>query len=263
MAALKWLFSCVLLANFSTCQESSCGTKRSKAQPGVEWPWTVAIMEYNFGKKYLCAGTLISNKHVMTAAHCFDGKSTNPRRYTVLVETTATTSGTEYKSQKIDFHPTYIRGTAYGDIAIITLRSEIPEVTTPICLPSPDDSFDFKPAFVAQWLPNTPDLSGPYQLRIQRVLISANDVCKTEYASQQLKELNRGISRTHMCTDLRGKQGDCHTLNGSPLMATDRSVRWIAVAVASFRPRCDDQTNPGIYTRVSLYLPWIQKIIRG
>lgn len=262
MRTVTFLLACLFLADTFVSQDVSCGTKRSKFQPGVEWPWLVPIMEYNNGKKYRCAGTLISRKHVLTAAHCFDGKILSTRRYTVLVEAASTDSpGIELKPDAINLHPTYVRGTAYGDIAILTLRSEVPEVTTPICLPSPDDTYEYKPAFAGDWLPQTPDPTGPYELKTERVLISANDVCKAEYAAQQLRQLNRGVSRTHLCTDLRGKQGDCHRLNGTPLMVTDRSVRWAAVAIASFRPRCDAQTSPGIYTRVTLYLPWIRKIL--
>ena len=40
--------------------------------PG-EWPWVVAIMEDNF---QFCGGSLITDQHVLTAAHCLKNKTT-------------------------------------------------------------------------------------------------------------------------------------------------------------------------------------------
>ena len=38
-----------------------------------EYPWNVYVSLYRGGKFYGCGGSLISNQHVLTAAHCVGG----------------------------------------------------------------------------------------------------------------------------------------------------------------------------------------------
>ena len=46
------------------------------------YPWQVALEHYG---KFICGGTLISEQHVMTAAHCFNYRDSDPDGYLVIV----------------------------------------------------------------------------------------------------------------------------------------------------------------------------------
>ena len=56
-----------------TCNESHT-TGGEEAVPG-SWPWQVRIGFYNvLGVKagFMCGGSIIDQRHILTAAHCFD-----------------------------------------------------------------------------------------------------------------------------------------------------------------------------------------------
>ncbi|XP_064485370.1 clotting factor B-like [Ornithodoros turicata] len=254
---------CLLLATAVIAQD--CGSKGPRSKTGGEWPWLASIVEFSSGRtpSFLCAGILISRSHVLTASHCFDGKPLSPRRYAVLLGGASSDTGAEHNIFFITRHPSYVRGKAYGDIAVLTLREDVPESTSFICLPKAGQAYEYKPSFVSEFLPKKLGASDPFAPRSSRVLIGANNDCQSHYNGKGVTEIDQGITDSILCSDLRGKQGECDRLTASPLMVPDTSVRWSVVGIAAHRPSCLDQTNPGIYTRVTYYLPWIQDVMNS
>lgn len=102
-----------------------------------EYPYVARL---NFQGDVLCTGTLITSKHILTAAHCFFGE--NGQRAVGNTEIMARLNGQEVSSSRVTIHPTYRTG-QYAcvdgevDAAIIELSSTVSGVQPVPLLSSP------------------------------------------------------------------------------------------------------------------------------
>ena len=131
-----FLLGSLLLANDALAQPISAsiidGTRTSEAT----FPYVARLM---IDGQSLCSGTLITSRHVLTAAHCFYSRrqDVGDTGYTVRL------NGREYRSKRVAIHPTYrphgsdavFEGEA--DAAIIELAHEVSGITPVPILSSP------------------------------------------------------------------------------------------------------------------------------
>ncbi|KAL1490932.1 hypothetical protein ABEB36_011601 [Hypothenemus hampei] len=147
----------------STSRSAQCGTVAQRAAPFIlngedtspgQWPWHVALyVSYEAELKYNCGGTLISESHVITAAHCV----TKPRTTDVISKDKIlvylgkyrlNSFNSEVQDRQVDsfiVHPDYNASFLYNDIAIIKLSSpvEVNNYVRPCCLwDEQDTNFD-------------------------------------------------------------------------------------------------------------------------
>lgn len=70
----RGLFYSNILDDKNTRYQRRCGmnrkidTKIVGKRPAGEWPWMAALLRKN--KSQFCGGVLITDRHVLTAAHC-------------------------------------------------------------------------------------------------------------------------------------------------------------------------------------------------
>ncbi|KAK1122587.1 hypothetical protein K0M31_009032 [Melipona bicolor] len=238
-----------------------CGTtlkSRSKLVGGrpadpTEWPWMVAILRGD--QIQYCGGILITDRHVLTAAHCvytFKPRDIKVRLGEYNFEESEETRALDFAISEIRVHRDYDRTTYENDIAILKMyRPTIfDSYIWPVCLPPIDQTFEHKDAIVTGW--GTQYYGGPASTILMEVGVPVwpQNKCANSFVQR--------IPNTMMCAGAyEGGADACQGDSGGPLLHQLANGRWVNIGIVSWGIRCGDRGRPGIYTRVNSYLDWI------
>lgn len=237
--------------------------------PG-QWPWMVAIYLHGNGRKeFWCGGTLISPQHVLTAAHCTkdsNGKSFHLRQFSFLLGDYDLSTNTDftrpvtYRAIEYSAHPRFQKNGFYNDIAIFKLSSpaELNEFVIPVCLPSqiegsPLDSLVGRTPSVVGW--GTTFYGGDESsiLRHAELPVWRQRDCDEVYFQP--------IGDMFLCAGYAsGGKDACQGDSGGPLVLYDNNY-WMQIGIVSFGNRCARPGYPGVYTRLTKFLPWIRQVM--
>lgn len=238
------------------------GAEAPKGNGGVsdpgEYPWMAAIVNAKDDEQF-CGGVVLDQSHVLTAAHCLIRK--RQADIAVVLGEYDLTKPDETRSQKfkvvsIRRHERFDMHTYENDIAIFTL--DRPAVFNtyvwPVCLPEPSDMKNMinKTAVVTGW--GTMSYGGPAATVLMEVGIPlwSNSECQKRYSQPILK--------TAVCAGgYEGGKDSCQGDSGGPLMIQRQDGRWANIGVVSYGIKCGAPMQPGVYTKVTEYLDWIQK----
>ncbi|XP_026547861.1 transmembrane protease serine 12-like, partial [Notechis scutatus] len=130
------------------------------AEPGA-WPWQVSLQIHYSDRAYrhICAGVLINNNSVLTAAHCIQ-EHPKPDKWKAVVGLHHLyihwPFSKEYHIKDIIVHSDYEFGTFENDVALFKLMQFVKynDYVQPVCLP---DSAHFlsdkskNPCYISGW----------------------------------------------------------------------------------------------------------------
>ncbi|CAG7642603.1 unnamed protein product [Allacma fusca] len=230
-----------------------------------EFPWIAAITKLKYGgKQVVCGGSLVNSKYVVTAAHCIKNQISSRMEVLFNVHNAsqfAVSNDSMVERRKIKrfiVHSGWNEKTVDNDIGLIELDKPIDFSTSPvrpICLPLnySYNAFDGLNGTVAGWGYTTPGGRNSQVLNKIAVPIYSLEDCqeKTVYGDKVLAGM--------ICAGFeQGGRDACTNDSGGPL-TVEEDGRTILVGIVSWGHGCARPKAPGVYTRVTQYIDWINK----
>lgn len=161
-------------------------------------------------------------------------------------------------------HPDYESKTLENDLALIKLKRPVPfrDDIQPICLPAFNEDFTGLDGHATGWgLTNFDKRQLPDTLQIVRLPIISNKRCQSMYKKAGHDKL---ITEMDLCAGYaKGGMDACEGDSGGPLIVRrPNDQRWTLAGIVSNGVKCGEPLLPGVYTRVSRFVPWIIEQMR-
>ncbi|CAL8118290.1 unnamed protein product [Orchesella dallaii] len=221
-----------------------------------EFPYQVSLA---YDGDFLCGGSILSTLLILTAAHCVKYK--RPSRLHVIAghhDISNGSVGTGFEQLRnaryIYMHENYVWETDVNDIAIIVLNAPLQYSShvQNISLPQINEEFDGY-ATVTGWGRTKEKGETSDILKKVKIPIVPNDQCRRLY-----KKLKMGITDHMMCAGEVGHDS-CQGDSGGPAACKKRTNGTaVLCGIISHGHGCGRAGYPGIYTRMSHYVEWIE-----
>lgn len=230
-----------------------------------EFPWTVSVRRNDH---HHCGGVIVAARWVLTAAHCLQSRL--PSAFQVRIGEyhlhQPDYHSKDYDVEKVVIHHNYtgiikssLTSMNSADIALLKTKRDITmnEYAWPVCFPTLDANFAGQEGIVVGWGKRN-EKSDAYSDRLQKAKLSIidNKVCRNWF---RLAGRDMQINDQLICAGYRAGGTDaCHGDSGGPLLSKIDD-QWSVIGVVSTGIGCARPLLPGLYSRVSSYVNWIEK----
>ncbi|KAF6213203.1 hypothetical protein GE061_010919 [Apolygus lucorum] len=230
-----------------------------------EFPW-IATLSLN--GTFYCGASLLTKRHLITAAHCLYGKRVSDIRVGLGEHDRSLRdevgARTKLRLKKAITHDGFSIVKVQDDIAILELETPIdhkgPHIRT-ACLPKSEGAdYSGQEGVVAGWGRQKESGVTSSLLRKVSLPLLTTDECKTYgYSPKKILE-------TNFCAGIKeGKKDACQGDSGGPIHLNHGAPfnHMELIGIVSWGRGCGRPNYPGVYTRVDKYLDWINKHLDG
>ncbi|CAK1590186.1 unnamed protein product [Parnassius mnemosyne] len=206
-----------------------------------------------------CAGVILTSRHVISAAHCFQYSQNTGNNYTLpkfwkvrVGSSYRTRGGVLHKIKKIIPHPSFDKYYYTNDVAVLVLATPLllgkfvrqGTITKPRTEIAPNEM-----CTLVGWGATQSGGPQPDQLQYAMMVTVDQQECVMRYNT-----IGAVIAETMFCAgslDYDGIDG-CYGDSGGPLI-----YKGVVVGLVSFGYGCGNRYYPGVYTKLSHFTDWI------
>ncbi|XP_037024594.1 chymotrypsin-like protease CTRL-1 [Bradysia coprophila] len=221
---------------------------------------------------YPCAGSIISRRVILTAAHCALAKADGHRLSSVRIGEYDTQTDPDCQSgfcappvvnhaiSHVIVHPDYVSGQYHHDIALVVLKTPLNYTVAAqaICLhPDRENLVVGKRVVVVGWGKlSTSNIRLP-DMQFLEVPLTPWETCLNVYGSTGALDSPKSVDGQWMCAGGESKDA-CQGFGGAPLVFRENGL-FKQIGIMSFgSDNCGARKTPSVYTSVSHFYKWIQ-----
>ncbi|XP_075983215.1 phenoloxidase-activating factor 1-like isoform X2 [Anticarsia gemmatalis] len=238
-----------------------------------QFPWIVRLGYIDEDDiDWMCGGALVTDRHVVTAAHCVQKSDYGPVLSKIRIgeHNSKTNPDCELSVcappvqdrgiKKILSHPDFNKPAFHNDLAIIELDAPVilNNFVAPICLPRTKEQLQTvrigEKLIVAGW--------GKMNMTTEERASILQVVAIPVVSSAKCDSFGHGfrVGESEICAGAENNKDACGGDSGGPLMKiydTPEGPKNYLVGVVSFGPTICGIKKPGVYTSTPFFLKWI------